>query len=224
MSCCFSISSFEFLRVERGELGAWCFFWCQRRVLFLVSTHSGADFNLHIWSLRVSEGAAENEHLCRGVPKSFWGHLVFSGGACRSQDSVAKLCCTVQGLLKSTMDTSIEIHSSKATTTFDTILSMQLILTINIRKMYIHIDILSKCIYMYFYIIFFFCKEQTNIRLPLLVLHYTCKVKTPKRSWNSCISCSIPSTEKPPLTETSARRGQSLRLMERWRRRCEKHL
>jgi len=54
MSCCFSISGFDLFRGDREELGASCVF-------------SGADFNLHIWNLRVSEGATENEHRCKAV-------------------------------------------------------------------------------------------------------------------------------------------------------------
>lgn len=90
---------------------------------------------------------------------------------------------------------------------------VDVILTINKRQLYIHIDILSKYI-RYNYIISSF---------PCLCCVTLAQGKNSQHSWNSCVCCSIPSTEKPPLTETSARRGQSLRLMER-RRRCEKHL
>ena len=89
---------------------------------------------------------------------------------------------------------------------------VDVILTINKRQLYIHIDILSKYI-----------RYNKHPPSPACVaLHL--QGKNSQQSWNGCVCCSIPSTKKPPLTETSARRGQSLRLMERWRRRCEKHL
>ena len=40
---------------------------CLAAFQFPALTFSGADFNLHIWSLRVSEGATENEHSCKAV-------------------------------------------------------------------------------------------------------------------------------------------------------------
>ena len=59
LSC---LAAFQFPALTfSGEIG-------DNLVLLCAScVFSGADFNLHIWNLWVSEGATENEHSCKAV-------------------------------------------------------------------------------------------------------------------------------------------------------------